>query len=135
MSAKEGCETEAIGGFMNNSRFGASGIGDKAMSRSDGTEGFESGQNAIDGLRQIDEIGAGDCFFERGSCRNGADPEAGLEGGRGADAKDFTLESGFTERKPERASDEANADNGNIVHAARPTAAAMARICCMRSEN
>jgi hypothetical protein len=104
MTAEELSGFDVRVGSLHDLIFGATGVGDEHACF--GMEVAEGIENAADGLRQIDEIGAAASFLQCGGGVDRTDFE-GFRDGRGrAYAEDFAAESGSAKGETERSADE-----------------------------
>ena len=84
------------------------------------SELLERDEDAVDGLSEIEEIGLRGGLFESGGGRDGPDFQSCGEGGGRADTEDWAGKTGFAKSEAEGAADEADADDSDGVHAAKP---------------
>jgi hypothetical protein len=104
MTAEKLSGFEVRVGGLHDLIFGATGVGDERACF--GTQVAEGIENAADGLREIDEIGAAASVLQCSGGVDGADFEGLRDGRGGAYAEDFAAESGSAKGETERSADE-----------------------------
>ena len=126
MAAQELRAAKRAAGLIDNAAFGAAGVGDERFGAKAGADDAKRIEDAADGLREEDQIGAGNGLYQRASFVDGAAIERVPDGGRGTHAHHAAIEARGFQRQAERRANETGPDDDDGFHQGR--AGAMVRL-------
>jgi hypothetical protein len=122
-------------GLIHDYLLGAACIGHQRVSAHQRVEFAQGVENAIDRLREEQEVAEGAGFFERRAAIDSAPGNSLVDTSRGTDPEDGAGKFRPAKGESEGTSDQSNADDGDVFQMVRPTAGAMIRICFINWAN
>jgi hypothetical protein len=97
MAAEERSQTDTFRSPLYDRRFGATGVCYETVRARKRAELLERFEDAIDGLRQVNDVGFSGGFFQRYGALDGSRTQAGFDGPWRTHTQQLTFETGLAQ--------------------------------------